>query len=104
MILQFTLKDTTAKQRQYNGGIKRAYTLATAGPNKDNKNLKLLKQALPDKIEWPNYNYFKVAGTHLKQPIEWPIPEDPEPIVEEYNFTTISPIKPFKPSFMKNIN
>ncbi len=97
MIPQFTLKNTTENKRQYNGGIRCAYKLANAGPNKDTKNLKLLEQALPGKIEWPSYNYFKVAGTHLKQPIEWPIPEDPEPFVEEYN----CPVKPFKPSFMK---
>ena len=53
MIPQFTLKNTTENQRQYNGGIKCAYKLANAGPNKDTKNLKLLEQALPGKIEWP---------------------------------------------------
>jgi hypothetical protein len=95
------LKPTTEKQRQFNGGSKRAYTLKTTGPNKDAKSLTLLKQALPDKIEWPHYPYFKAAGVHLKQPKDWPLPQDPEPIVEKHNFKTISPTKPFKPSFMK---
>ena len=55
------------KQRQHNGGVKRAYTLSTAGPDKDEKNLKLLKQALPDKIERLTFDDFKVASASLKQ-------------------------------------
>jgi hypothetical protein len=48
------------------------------------------KQALPEKIEWPNYPYYKVAGVHLKQPKDWALPEDPEPIAEDYDFKTIT--------------
>jgi hypothetical protein len=75
--------------------------LSTTGPNKDAKHLTLLRQALPDKIEWPKYPYYKVDGVHLRQPRDWPLPEEPQPIAEKYDFSTISPVKPFKPSFMK---
>jgi hypothetical protein len=101
IITQFTVQDTTEKQRLYNGGIKRAYTLKTTAKTQGTNNLPLLQQALPDKIEWPTYPYYKVAGNHLKQPKDWPLPEEPQPAAVKHDFTTISPTKPFKPSFMK---
>jgi hypothetical protein len=101
--MQFTLQDTSEQQRVYNGGIKRSYTLKVTGKNQGSNNLPLLLQALPDKIEWPSYPYYKVAGHHLQQPKDWPLPEETPPIEVKHNFTTISPTKPFKPSFMKNL-
>jgi hypothetical protein len=75
----------------YNGGIKRSYTLKVTGKNQGSNNLPLLLQALPDEIEWPSY------------PKDWPLPKETPPIEVKHNFTTISPTKPFKPSFMKNL-
>jgi hypothetical protein len=67
-------QDTTEQQRVYNGGIKRSYSLKVTGKNQGSNNLPPLLQALPDKIEWPSYPYYKVAGHHLQQPKDWPLP------------------------------
>jgi hypothetical protein len=70
----------------YNGGIKRSYTLKVTGKNQGSNNLPLLLQALPDKIEWPSYPYYKVAGHHLQQRKDWPLPEETPPIEVTHNF------------------
>ena len=95
------LKDTTEKQRLYNGGMKRTYSIQTVSPNPNTSNLALQVQALPDKIEWPTYPYYKVAGELLQQPIDWPVMVESRPVVEKHNFSTKSPIKPFKPTYLK---
>jgi hypothetical protein len=99
---QFTLQTTTDKQRQYNPDIKRIYSLKTAGHNKENKNLRLLVQALPGRIQWPSMDYYTVKGEFLKQPICWNLPVQPQPIETDYNFSTRSPIKAFKSASTSN--
>jgi hypothetical protein len=71
-----------------NGEIKRSYTLKVTGKNQGSNNLPLLLQALPQSSWSP--------------PKDWPLPEETPPIEVKHNFTTISPTKPFKPSFTKN--
>ena len=45
--------------------------------------------------------YYKVAGQHLPQPENWGQVKDPVVAEEDYDFNTVSPVKAFKPSFMK---
>ena len=77
ILAQFTLKDTTEKQRLYNGDVKRTYILKIKKINKGTANLPLLVQALPEKIEWPQYKYYKVAGHYLNHPKDWLLPVEP---------------------------
>ena len=97
-ISQFTLQDTTDKQRQYDPDVRRCHSLKTAGLKKKNKNLVLKMQALPGRIQWPSYEYYTVKGKFLRQPICWSLPDGPQPIGQDYNFSTRSPIKAFKPT------
>ena len=91
--MQFKLQDTTDTQKVFNPDMKRCYTLKTTGPNKDNSILILMKQALHGRIQWPILDYCKVKGQFLKQPICWSLKADPQPVVQDFDFSTKSPIK-----------
>lgn len=91
-------RKATASQRTFYG-VEEAIVLAPDRPNSRLNDLIVHPHALPRVIEWPTYDYYKVNGMFLPQPEFWNAGHTASPPVVDYNFSTRSPIKAFKPKF-----
>lgn len=79
--------------------VEEVYVLTTLQPNNRQNDLVIHKNALPMVIEWPATDFYTHGGDLLPQPGHWNINNASAPaVVEEFNFSTKSPIKAFKPS------
>ena len=79
--------------------MEEVYALTTLLPNNRQNDLIVNKNALPMIIEWPVPDYYTHNGDFLPSPGTWNTNIDPAPaFVEEFNFSTKSPVKAFKKS------
>lgn len=82
--------------------VEEVFVVATQAPNHRMNDLTIHPNALPSVVEWPSYDFYTVNGEFLPPPWKWYTRPPTQPVVEEYDYSKKSPIKPFNPNGKSN--
>jgi hypothetical protein len=100
---QFVSAKCTDSQANFHK-VQEAYSLVAKKGTNRNDQMIIHPHALPCPMEWPTIPYYKANGKHLLKPSSWRSQTDlteEEVVPDDYDFKQVTPVKKFRPSYLK---